>query len=376
MKLIHLSDLHLGIRFNEFPLAEDQRHILNEILRIIDDEKPQAVVIAGDIYDKPVPPAEAVAMFDDFLYELAQREQQVFVISGNHDSAERIAFGSRLMGASGVHLSPVYGGRAEPVVLNDEHGEVGFYMLPFVKPIHVRSVFPDEQIDSYTDALRCAVEHMEIDESRRNVLITHQFVTGAQRCDSEMISVGGTDNVDAAVFSAFDYTALGHIHGPQNVAPNVRYCGTPLKYSFSEKDHQKSVTVVELGTKGDTAVRTVPLKPLRDVREIRGTYAELTYLPNYENTAREDFLRAVLTDETPVPNAMPRLREIYPNICELRYDNAASRAVSAGAAAADVENKTELELLEEFFEIQNGKKMTDEQRAFCTELFDKIKEGE
>ncbi|MDE6613302.1 MAG: exonuclease subunit SbcD, partial [Clostridia bacterium] len=201
MKIVHLSDLHLGKRVNEFPMLEEQEYILTKIINIIDEEKPEAVIIAGDVYDKSVPSAEAVALFDEFLYRLSKRRLQVFVISGNHDSSERIAFGGRLMDASGVRMSPVYSGEVAPVTLNDEYGEVRFYMLPFIKPAHVRRCFPDEDISTYTDAVRVAVEKMNIDTSVRNVLITHQFVTGAERSDSEEISVGGTDNVDACVFA-------------------------------------------------------------------------------------------------------------------------------------------------------------------------------
>lgn len=374
MKLIHLSDLHLGIRFCEFSMYEEQKHILSSIVEIVDAEKPQAVIIAGDVYDKSVPSAEAVQLFDEFLYDLSQKHTQVFVISGNHDSAERIAFGSRLMGISGVHLSPVYNGEVSPEILSDEFGEVAVYMLPFIKPIHVRTVFADDSIESYTDAVRCAIDHMDIDLSRRNVMISHQFVTGAERCDSETVTVGGSDNVDASVFEKFDYTALGHIHGPQNVGGNVRYCGTPLKYSFSERAHEKSVTVVELGEKGSVQVRTIPLTPLRDVREIRGTYDELTLKENYDGTAVDDFLRVVLTDDIPIPNALNRLRVIYSHICELRYDNIATKANAFSGGARDVENKSPLELLAEFYSIQNGSEMTDEQKKLSAELFEKIGE--
>ena len=225
MKLIHLSDLHLGKRVNEFSMLEDQRDILKIILDIIDREEPDAVILAGDIYDKPVPPAEAVQLFDDFLYNLARRDLQIFVISGNHDSPERIAFGSRLLDRSGVHLSPVYHGEVEPVVLEDRYGPVCIYMLPFIKPTHVRRYFPDEGIESYTDAVRTAIRKMGVDRSSRNVLVTHQFVTGAARSESEETSVGGSDNVDAQVFDDFDYVALGHIHGPQNIdSERIRYC--------------------------------------------------------------------------------------------------------------------------------------------------------
>ena len=216
MRFIHLSDLHLGKRLNEFSMLEDQEYILKEILGVIDDEKPQAIIIAGDVYDKSIPSAEAMQLFDDFLCSLAKRKLQVLVISGNHDSPERLSFASRLIDQSGVHFSRVYSGKVEPIELLDEHGKVNFYMLPFIKPVHVRSKFPDEQIDSYNDAVRVAVEKMGIDTSLRNVLITHQFVTGAMRSESEEISVGGADNIDADLFDGFDYVALGHIHGPHS----------------------------------------------------------------------------------------------------------------------------------------------------------------
>ena len=241
MKFLHLSDLHLGKRVHGFSMLEDQAYILQQILGCIVSEQPDGVLICGDIYDKAVPSAEAVALCDDFFYHLAQLKVPVFAISGNHDSPERLAFGSRLMDGSGVHFSPVYDGGVQPFVLTDKWGEVGIYMLPFVKPAHVRRYFPEAEIDSYTDALSAAVVAMQVDTSRRNVLLTHQFVTGAATSDSEELSVGGTDNVDGSVFDPFDYVALGHIHRPQNMgSPRLRYCGSPLKYSFSEAGHQKA----------------------------------------------------------------------------------------------------------------------------------------
>ena len=377
MKIIHLSDLHIGKRVNEFSMIEDQEYILTKIINIIDGESPEAVIIAGDVYDKPVPSAEAVQLFDDFLVRLAKRKKQVFIISGNHDSAERIAFGSRLMDKSGIHLSPVYDGTVEPVGIEDEFGTVSFYMLPFIKPANVRRFFEDEEILSYTDAVRTSISHMEIDRKNRNVLITHQFVTGASRCESEDISVGGTDNVDAAVFEAFDYVALGHIHGPQSVGKEtVRYCGTPLKYSFSEKDHEKSVTVVELKAKGDITVRTVPLEARHDLREIRGTYDELTLRKNYEGTATDDYLHIILTDEEDVPDAVGRLRVVYPNLMKLDYDNTRTRTSSYIENNVMIEKKTEMELFAELYEKQNGKSMSEEQMKFSIELFERVKAGE
>ena len=374
MKLIHLSDLHLGKRVSELSMLEDQRYILEEILRIIDGERPDAVLIAGDIYDKPVPPAEAVGLFDDFLVRLARRETQVFIISGNHDSPERIAFGARLMDRSGIHLSPVYDGHVEPVALEDEHGTVNIYMLPFLKPAHVRRFFPEEEIDSYTDALRTAVRAMEIDPAARNVLVTHQFVTGAARCDSEDISVGGTDNVDVTAFDGFDYVALGHIHNPQQVVrETVRYCGTPLKYSFSEAGHEKSVTVAELGEKGDISIRTAPLIPLRDMKELRGSYEDLTRRSFYENTTwREDYTHITLTDEEDIPDAVGKLRVIYRNLMKLDYDNRRTRSGGEILGSGQVEKKSPLELFSELYEKQNNQPMTEEQRAFAAGLIGTI----
>ena len=373
MKLIHLSDLHLGKRVNEFSMLEDQQYILTEILQIIDREKPDGVMIAGDVYDKSVPSAEAVALLDDFLVRLAKRDLQVFLISGNHDSPERMAFGGRLMAQSGVHLAPVYDGKVSPITLTDNYGPVNLYLLPFLKPAHVRRCFPEREILTYTDALAAAIEAMGVDPAQRNVLVTHQFVTGAARCDSEEISVGGTDNVDVSVFEPFDYVALGHIHGPQQVGrETVRYCGTPLKYSFSEAKHQKSVTVVELGEKGAVSVRTVPLAPMRDLAELRGTYEELTFRGFYDGTSYpRDYVHITLTDEEDIPDAVSKLRIIYPNLMKLDYDNKRTRAGIVLERAED-QQRSPLELLEEFYEKQNGQPMGEEQRAFAKNLMERI----
>ena len=376
LKLIHLSDLHLGKRVNEFSMIDDQRFILDRILEIVGAESPDAVLIAGDVYDKAVPSTEAVRLFDDFLVRLAGMRLPVFVVSGNHDSAERIAFGGRLMDLSGIHMAPVYEGRVEPVSLEDAHGTCRIYMLPFVKPAHVRQAFPEEPVASYTDAVRTAIAHMDIDPGCRNVLIAHQFVTGAERCDSEDVSVGGVDNVDASVFEPFDYVALGHIHGPQNIGVRIRYCGTPLKYSFSEAGHRKSVTVAELGEKGTLAVRAVPLVPRHDLREIRGTYEQLTLRANYQGTATDDYLHVVLTDEEDVPDAVARLRTIYPNLMKLDYDNTRTRTDPMLVEAEAAERRSEVQWLEELYEKQNGRPMGEEQRRFSTDLFERLREGE
>lgn len=374
MKFIHLSDLHLGKRVNGFSMLEDQKAVLTQILTIVEAEAPDAVLIAGDVYDKGVPPIEAVELFDWFLVELAPR--QVFIISGNHDSPERLAFGGRLLDASGIHISPVYDGQVKPVSLTDLHGAVDIYLLPFLKPAHVRRFFPE--VESYTDALRAAVEQMGVDPQKRNVLLTHQFVTGAETSESEELSVGGTDNVDASVFEPFDYVALGHIHGPQNIgSPRIRYCGTPLKYSFSEARHKKSVTVAELGEKGSLTVRTVPLTPAHDMTELKGTYAELTAKSFYENTTYpEDYVHITLTDEEDILDAVGRLRSIYHNLMKLDYDNKRTRDNRELGEPAHLQTKSPLELFGEFYEKQNNAPMSQVQEDFLRGLIEKIWEGE
>ena len=373
MKLAHLSDLHLGKRLNEMSLMEDQRHILRQILSVLDREQPDAVLIAGDIYDKAIPSAEAVQLFDDFLCALSERGLETFVISGNHDSPERIAFGGRVMLRGGIHLSPVYDGRVEPTLLQDEHGVVAVYMLPFVKPTHVRRCCPEEKIESYTDALRAALSRLPSEPGWRRVLVAHQFVTGAERSESEERSVGGLDNVDASVFDGFDYVALGHIHGPQNIGTQrLRYCGTPLKYSFSECGQEKSVTIVELGEPGELSVRTVALTPLRELRQLRGSFAELTDRGFVERQNRGDLYALTLTDEEDVPEAVARLRQDYPNLLTLSYDNARTRASGSLRAAQEQERKTPLELLEEFFLTQNERPMSEQQREYSRRLMEEI----
>ncbi len=377
MKLIHLSDLHLGKRVNEFSMLEDQQYILEEILRIIDSEKPDGVLIAGDVYDKTVPSAEAVTLLDEFLVQLSKRDTQTFLISGNHDSAERLAFGGRLMEQSGIHIARVYNGVLAPLTLRDEYGPVDLYLLPFLRPVQVRRFFPESEIATYTEAMAAVLGAADIDKTHRNVLVTHQFVTGAQTCDSEELSVGGTDNVDVSVFDDFDYVALGHIHGPQKIGrETVRYCGTPLKYSFSEVGHKKSVTVVELAEKGSVAIRTVPLVPKRDMSELRGAYNELMLRENYEGKPfRNDYLRITLTDEEDIPNAVNNLRTVYPYIMRLDYDNRRTRTESHVDGAEQVERKRPLTLLEEFYESQNGQPMSEEQRSFAKQLMERIWEG-
>lgn len=378
MKFIHLSDLHIGKRINEFSMIEDQKYILKKILNIIDTQKPDGVIIAGDVYDKSVPSAEAVAVFDDFIVKLKSKNMHTFIISGNHDSAERLAFGGRIMDMEGIHFSPVYNGKISPITLTDKYGNVNLYMLPFIKPAHVTFFFPDEKITSYTDAVSTVIRSMNIDTNQRNILITHQFVTGAYRSESEDISLGGSDNVDGSIFKDFDYTALGHIHGPQNVgSEKIRYCGTPLKYSFSEANHKKSVTVIEFFEKGNISLETIPLEPLRDMVEIKGKYEEITLKSFYENTSyMHDYVHITLTDEEDIPDAISRLRVIYKNLMKLDYDNTRTRHEAEVSANDDIERKTPAELFGDFYQMQNGVPMSQTQADFIKDVIEKIWEEE
>lgn len=373
MKIMHLSDLHIGKKVNEYSMLQDQEYILKEILQIIDDEKVETVIIAGDVYDRSLPPNEALELFDEFLYQLSSRNVNVFVISGNHDSPERISYGGRMMTENKIFLSPVYDGNVKPISLNDDYGEVNFYLLPFIRPADIRRYFPDENIENYTDTVKVAIDNMNVDFSERNILITHQFVTGAELSESEDIIVGGTDNVSGEVFDGFDYVALGHIHREQTVGKdNIRYCGTPLKYSFSEAKHIKSVTILDFKDKENIEYSKIPLTPLRDMREIRGTYDELTLKSNYENTNVDDYLHITLTDEEDIPDAIGKLRSIYPNIMKLDYDNLRTRGSGIVDAIENIESKSPFELFADLFKQQNNQDMSEEQEEIMRNLIDKI----
>ena len=377
MKLFHLSDLHIGKRVNEFSMIEDQKYILTQILYAADQEKPDGILISGDVYDRTIPTAEAVQMFDAFLTRLSEQKIPAFIISGNHDSAERLAFGSSLMGKSGIYFSKVYDRTVEKIPMQDAYGTVWIYLLPFLRPSTIRHALPEraEEVQSAADAVRIALEQTKIDEKERNVLLAHQFVTGAKRCDAEELQVGDVDQIPAELFASFEYVALGHIHSPQKVGrETVRYCGAPLKYSFSEAGQEKSITVVELKEKGSVDLRTIPLKPLHDLRKIRGTYLEVTAKSFYENRDCEDYLQVTLTDEEDVPDGMAKLRTIYPNLMRLGYDNKRTRSNAEVRAAERVEEKSELELFQEFYELQNNQPMTEVQEQFVEELLRGMKE--
>lgn len=376
MKLIHLSDLHLGKRVNDFSMLEDQKYILGQVQNIIDEQKPDAVVIAGDIYDKSIPPVEAIELFEEFLNALVQKEIQVLIISGNHDSAERVSFGSNLMKKSGVYFSPAYNGKIEPVVLKDDYGKVNFYLLPYLKPSTVRQFYAEEQIESYNDAVKVALSKINLDKNQRNILVMHQFVTGAATCASEELYVGGSENVDVSLFDDFDYVAMGHLHGPQKVGKDtVRYSGTLLKYSFSECAHKKSVCIVELGEKNSINVELKELKPLHDMREIKGSYSQIMLKKNYENTDTDDYVHITLTDEIDIPEGFSKLRTVYKNLMKLDYDNSRTKANNQFFQGTTEVQMNPLNLFENFFELQNNKKIDENQKKFLEDIISEIWEA-
>lgn len=375
MKFAHIADLHIGKRVHDFSMLEDQRYILEEMLRIFDEEKVDGVLIAGDVYDKTVPSAEAVQVFDDFITKLAKMEMPIYMISGNHDSAERLAFGAQLFENDGVYISPVYEGEVKKVEVEDVYGTVNIWLLPFLKPATVRHALQREDINTYEEGVVAALQGCEIDTEQRNILVAHQFVTGADRSDSEETSVGGLDNVSAEVFEDFDYVALGHIHRAQKMGrETLRYSGTPLKYSFSEADHKKSVTILELLEKGRVEIHVVPLVPRRDMRKMRGTYMEVTAKDAYTEENKMDYLQITLTDEEDVPGALQKLRTVYSNLMRLEYDNARTWENREVQAVEAQEQKSELELFEEFYELLNNESMKDEQVEFVEKLIQDLKE--
>jgi exonuclease SbcD len=373
MKFIHLSDLHLGKSVYEFSLIEDQEYILCKVLTITDSEKPDCVLIAGDVFDRSIASTDALRLFDEFLVGLAKRKIQVFVINGNHDSADRLSFGSRLIDTTGIHISPVYDNNVTKHTISDEYGDIDIYLLPFLKPILVKRFFPEEEIETWTEALGTVIKNISINSKNRNVILAHQFVTGSDRCDSEETNIGGADNVDASVFDAFDYVALGHLHGPQSVGrKTVRYCGSPLKYSFSESLQKKSVTIVEMAEKGNMTIRETPLIPKRDMHEIRGKYLEVTAKDYYKDLNRDDFYHITLTDEDDQSDAFGKLRIIYPSLMHLDYDNKRTKGESDSSGSIDASMFTPLEIFEKFYKDQNNQDITDIQRDYLQRAIEKV----
>ena len=373
MLLAHISDLHLGKTLNNFSLIEDQKYILDEILNILKEKKVDVLLIAGDVYDKNIPPETGIKVFGSFLKGLVEAKIKVLIISGNHDSAERLTFGGQFMTEKGIYFSKVYDGKIEPVVFEDQTGPVNFYLLPFVKPQIVQHYFEDEEIETYEDAVKCAVKHMNVNKDERNVIVAHQNIQNAERCESEEIIIGTVDAVSDEVFKDFDYTALGHIHKNQKIGKsNVVYSGTPLKYSVSELNHDKVLPLITLGEKGQVEIENVPLLPKRNLRQIRGTLDQIMTMSKNDPNSMEDFIDIILTDEDEVMDAMATLRSVYPNVLKISYDNKATRALENVENFTNVKEKNPLEVFEEFYLSRRGQEMTTEQKEYIQSAIDLI----
>ncbi|MDL2301691.1 exonuclease SbcCD subunit D [Lachnospiraceae bacterium OttesenSCG-928-D06] len=379
MKFLHLSDLHIGKVVNGFSMLTEQRHVFLQIIEYIDTLNPDAVLIAGDVYDKPIPGVDAVRLFDDFLTAIAEKNVTVIIISGNHDSSERLHYASRILEKRNLHICGIYEKTMKKVILSDAYGEVTFWQLPFIKPASIRSMFPERTVEDYGDAVNAVVESEEIDYKKRNVLLSHQFYTSKGqnpiRSESEIDPVGGLDAVDANMISQFDYVALGHLHRAQNIRDNVRYAGSPLKYSFSEWKHKKSITLVELKEKGDCNITPLPLTPIHEMREIKGPIAQLMSREVSDGGDKEDYLRVILTDEEELIDPMGKLRSVYPNVMALDFDNTKSRINKEALLFSNNQTETisPYELFCDFYMEINGSVMSEEQMEIVRSL---LEEGE
>lgn len=376
MKFLHISDLHIGKRVHEFSMLEDQRFILEQILSIVTEEQTDGVLISGDVYDKSIPPAESVTVFDRFLTGLHKLGQQVFIISGNHDSSERLDFGRRLMEESRIFIAGSYQGVLKKITLHDDFGALNLFLLPFVKPSWVSQYY--DGIETYQDAVEAIIQHAAIDTGERNLLLSHQFITCAgsapETCESECLSIGGVDNVDVSFFEPFDYVALGHLHGPQRIGRDtVRYSGSPLKYSFSEALQKKSAVLIDMKEKGNLEYKLIPLHPRHDLRKIKGPISALLDPEVYQKADVQDYIHATLTDEDELYDAIGRLRSVYPNIMHLEFENSRTASQADSLPSPDsLAQKNPLELFEEFYQAQNNIAPKDSQKKLLEELFHQL----
>ncbi len=381
MKILHLADLHLGKILQEQSLIEDQEYMLKEIINIIKVEKVQVLLISGDVYDRSVPPTEAVNLLDDFLKILIKDLKiKVFIISGNHDSKDRLGFGNKIFEDEGLYIESKYNGRLKKVRLEDEYGPLNIYMLPFIKPVEVKKFFEDDLENNYDLAINKIIEKEEIDESERNIIMVHQFVTAGnvkpERTESEVLSLGGIENVDVSNFKSFDYVAIGHVHRPQKIGRDTaRYAGTILKYSFSEINHNKSIPIIDIKEKGNITINLLPLKPLRDMREIKGPIEELIKEENYKEGNLEDYIKAIITNEEPVYDAIGKIKKIYPNTLKLEIQNSKTinKNEEQNINLEELKKKSELELFSDFYKLQNNLELNEEQKEIVKNIISEVK---
>lgn len=381
MKILHLADLHLGKILQEQSLIEDQEYMLKEIINIIKVEKVQVLLISGDVYDRSVPPTEAVNLLDDFLKILIKDLKiKVFIISGNHDSKDRLGFGNKIFEDEGLYIESKYNGRLKKVRLEDEYGPLNIYMLPFIKPVEVKKFFEEDLENNYDLAINKIIEKEEIDKSERNIIMVHQFVTAGnvkpERTESEVLSLGGIENVDVSNFKSFDYVAIGHVHRPQKIGRDTaRYAGTILKYSFSEINHNKSIPIIDIKEKGNITINLLPLKPLRDMREIKGPIEELIKEENYKEGNLEDYIKAIITNEEPVYDAIGKIKKIYPNTLKLEIQNSKTinKNEEQNINLEEVKKKSELELFSDFYKLQNNLELNEEQKEIVKNIISEVK---
>lgn len=381
MKLLHLADLHLGKILQEQSLIEDQEYMLNQIIKLIKKENVETVLISGDVYDRSVPPAEAVNLLDSFLKTLIKELKiKVFIIAGNHDSKDRLGFGSKIFEDEGLYIESKYTGNLRKVELQDEYGKLNIYMLPFVKPVEVKQFFEDDLENNYNIAINKIIGKEEINKRERNIILVHQFVTAGtiepERTESEVLSLGGIENVDVSNFNDFDYVAIGHVHRPQKIGRDTaRYAGTMLKYSFSEINHNKTVSIIEIKEKGDININLVQLNPLRDMREIKGPLEELIKPENYECGNTNDYIKAVITNEEPVYDAIGQIRRIYPNTLklEIRNSKTINNVEEQNINLENIKKKTELELFADFYKSQNNVELDERQTEIIKNIISEVK---
>lgn len=381
MKILHLADLHLGKILQEQSLLEDQEYMLKEIIKIIKEEKVETILIAGDVYDRSVPPAEAVSLLDDFLKILIKELKiKVFIIAGNHDSKDRLGFGSRIFEDEGLYIESKYTGNLKKVKLQDEYGKINVYMLPFVKPVEVKQFFKDDLENNYNTAINKIIEKEQINTKERNIIMVHQFITAGtrlpERTESEVLSLGGIENVDVSNFNNFDYVAIGHVHRPQQIGRDTaRYAGTMLKYSFSEINHHKTVPIIDVKEKGNINIELIPLNPVRDMRELKGPIEELLKKENYETGNINDYIKAVITNEEPVYDAIGQLRRIFPNTLklEIRNSKTARNAEEQTLNLENIKKKSELELFCDFYKAQNNVDLNNDQLEIIKNIISEVK---
>ena len=371
MKLFHLSDLHLGKRVYAFSMLRDQQYVLKQVCALAEKHQPDGILLSGDLYDKPIPPVEAVQLLDEFLTKMQQMGIAVYSISGNHDSAGRVDFGSRILQQQNLHICGAFDGKLYHVSKEDAFGEIHFYLLPFLKPATVSAFREGGESLTYAEAVKWALETMDIDTTKRNVLLAHQFVTWkgtAEESDSETKTLGGVDEMDASLFFDFDYVALGHLHSPQRIGRDtIRYGGSPLKYSFSELRQKKGVTLVEIQEKGNITTEFLPLEPLHPLREIKGTLADLLEAAE-EAGGSEDYVRAILTDEGAVYDPVGRLRVYYPNLMTLEMAQRGERQEDF-SLQLDQEQLSGPALFAGFFEKQNDREMSEAQKSLVEKIW-------